>query len=54
MPHSNLEVAIPWGAEGELVWCCLEMAGPEGQSSSAGADVKEEPKLNLAHLCTCY
>ena len=27
------------GAEGELVWCCLEMAGPEGQSSSAGASI---------------
>ena len=38
MPHSNLEVAIPW-AEGELVWCCLDMAGPEGQSSSAGAAI---------------
>ena len=22
------------------VWCCLEMAGPEGQSSSAGAAIK--------------
>ena len=41
MPHSNLEVAIPW-ADGELVWCCLDMdmSGPEGQSSNAGAAIK--------------
>ena len=39
MPHSNMKVAIPW-AEGELVWCCLDMAGPEGQSSNAGAAIK--------------
>ena len=29
------------GTECELVWCCLvEMAGPESQSSSAGAAIK--------------
>ena len=38
MPHSNLEVAIYW-AEGELVWCCLYMAGPKGQYSSADAAI---------------
>ena len=38
MPHSNLEVAIPW-AEEELVLCCQYMAGPESQSSSAGAAI---------------
>ena len=32
MLHSNLEIVIP-RAEGELMWHCLEMAGPEGQSS---------------------
>ena len=39
MSHTNLEVAIPW-AEGELVWCGLDMAGPESQSSIAGAAIK--------------
>ena len=42
MPHSNL------GAEGELVWCCLDMAGPEGQSSNAGAVVKEFNRVEEA------
>ena len=32
MLHSNLEIVIP-RAEGQLMWHCLEMAGPEGQSS---------------------
>ena len=39
MSHSNLEVAIPF------MWCCLEMAGPESQSSSAGAAIKGFDKV---------
>ena len=46
MGHASLE---PGGSDslglkqGDLAWCCLEMAGPEvtGQSSSAGAAIKE-------------
>ena len=44
--HSNLEVAI--GTERELVWCCLEMAGPMSQSASVGAVIKGFKRINEA------
>ena len=42
MCHASLESggSDSLGAEGQLVCCCLDMAGPEGQSSSAGAAIK--------------
>ena len=45
--HASLE---PGGSDSlglneSLVWCCLEMAGPEGQSSSAVAAMKGFNKL---------
>ena len=43
MGHASLESEGSdslGGAEGQLVWCCVEMAVPESQSSSAGAATK--------------
>ena len=28
------------------MWCCLDMAGPEGQSSNAGAVIKGYNKVD--------
>ena len=30
------------------MWCCLEMAGPESQSSSAGAGIKGFDRVEAA------
>ena len=40
LDHASLEPRGILEAGGELLCCCHEMAGPEGQSSSMGAAIK--------------